>query len=88
MDIETFRHAYNLIYFLDENLKSFGSNSKIQYFIDFAKSKYELDLRYFQVYYLLEQLDPIHKYGYGADMVTFLLDKIILFTMSLTKKVT
>ena len=75
LSIEKFQPAFNLMCFLGEKLHNFGSNSKINDVIDFAQKKYGLDLKYSQVYYLLEQLDPIHKYGDGADMIKFLLGK-------------
>ena len=72
---EPFQTAYNLLKFLQEDLENFGSNSNVIDVIKFANTKYGLDLKYNQVFYLLFQLDSLHNFGDAADFVKFLLEK-------------
>ena len=56
-------------HYCNDDLSAFGSNTKPQDIINFARIKYNIGLKYNQVYYLQSLLGPAHTYGDGADFV-------------------
>jgi len=75
LEKEQFIKEYNLVQFIRDDLKLFGSNSQVTQVINFAKNKYNLELNFNQVYYLLNELDPLYKKSDGSDFVSYLMER-------------